>query len=99
MSNTPFKFNLGQVVATPGVIAAAQESEDILAPYITRHHMGDWGDVDKHDAKANEQALKDGSRIFSVHHLRDKTKIYIITEAVGDDGKRASTCILLPDEY
>jgi hypothetical protein len=26
-------------------------------------------------------------------------KIWIITEAAGDDGNRASTCILLPDEY
>jgi hypothetical protein len=24
---------------------------------------------------------------------------YSLTEAVGDDGRRASTCLLLPDEY
>jgi len=41
----------------------------------------------------------DRSRILSAYHLKDRTKIYVITEAEGDGGQRESTCILLPDEY
>ena len=42
----------------------------------------------------NEQALKDGARIFSVYRTSKGVKGWVITEA-----DRASTCILLPDEY
>ena len=31
--------------------------------------------------------------------MKSGTKVYLITEAVGDDGNRTSTCLLLPDEY
>jgi hypothetical protein len=34
------------------------------------------------------------TRILSAYHLKDGTKIWIITEA-----DRSSTCILLPSEY
>ena len=49
---------------------------------------------------ATEAALKDGSRIFSAYNLpRTGERLWIITEAEGDDGNRASTCVLLPDDY
>ena len=41
----------------------------------------------------------DGSRILSAYRTLKGVKIWIITEAVGDDGRRASTCLLLPDKY
>ena len=94
-----FRFSLGQVVATPHVLRAIEASQDVSSTFLIRHQSGDWGDVDQHDARANETALKDGSRIFSVYHLKDRTKIYVLTEAAGDDGRRASTCIMLPDDY
>jgi len=71
-------------------------------PVAGRHSRGDWGDVDTHDRQANETALEDSSRLISVYHLKDGTKIWIITEAEsieGDRGSRLSTCILLPEEY
>jgi len=87
-------FKLGRVVATPGCLEAFEETKQSGWEFLTRHARGDWGNVDEHDRQANEDALQDGSRIFSVYHLNDETKIYVITEA-----DRSSTCCLLPKEY
>ena len=87
-------FSLGMVVATPGALAAAAAANDVLMRYVARHVVGEWGDLDAADVRANERALKDGSRLLSAYHLRDGTKIWIWTEA-----DRASTCIMLPSEY
>ena len=55
---------------------------------------GDWGDVCEEDRKENEFSLENHLRLFSVYHLGDGTKIWIITEA-----DRSVTTILLPSEY
>jgi hypothetical protein len=94
-----FSLQLGQVVATPGVLEAMTETGESPVAFLQRHQIGDWGELDHEDLHANELALASGSRILSVYLLNDGTKIYVITEAVGDDGERQSTCVLLPDEY
>lgn len=99
MSHTSAKFEPGQQVATPGALRAIHQSGESLLRLMSRHLSGDWGDLDADDKKANDAALEDGSRIFSSYVLKSDEKVWIITEAVGDDGKRASTCVLLPDEY
>lgn len=86
------KFPLGQLLATPGALEAAG-GED-LQSYLARHARGDWGDVGPGDARANDRALKDGTRLLSAYKLANGTRIWIITEA-----DRAATTILLPDEY
>lgn len=88
------KLSLGRVVATPGALEALQQSGQAPAEFLNRHVCGDWGDVCDEDRALNDQALIDGSRILSAYHLKDGTKIWIITEA-----DRSSTCILLPEEY
>jgi len=88
-------FTLGQTVATPGALATLEEAEQTPSDLLCRHVVGDWGDVCEEDAEANNIALKDGSRIFSVYILpATDEKVWVITEA-----DRSSTCILLPDEY
>ena len=62
--------------------------------YLARHAGGDWGDVCPEDARANDQALREGMRLLSAYTLQDGTRVWIITEA-----DRSSTCILLPEEY
>ena len=104
---------LGQCVATPGAMALLEKIGFSAAFFINRHLHGDWGDVCKEDAELNEMALRDGSRIMSVYRLVSPEKLkatprskrsdlptaWVITEAVGDDGRRASTCVLLPEDY
>ncbi|WP_296509538.1 type I restriction endonuclease subunit M [Rhodoferax sp.] len=107
------KFQLGQCVATPGALALLEKTGFSVAFLINRHLHGDWGDVCKEDAEMNELALIDGSRIMSVYRLVSPEKlkatsrskrselptVWSITEAVGDYGRRASSCLLLPEEY
>jgi len=88
------QFPLGQCVATPGALAALEEAGQTPADFLDRHVRGDWGNIDPADKGMNEQALRDGARIFSVYVTRKGVKLWVITEA-----DRASTCILLPDEY
>jgi hypothetical protein len=91
------RFTLGQTVATPAAIEAAQQV--FLAPQIgfmellSRHITGDWGEVGPEDARANEAALKFGTRLVSAYTVND-IKFWVITEA-----DRSVTTILLPEEY
>lgn len=87
-------FSLGQIVATPGALEALEKAQQTPMEFLARHVRGDWGDVCEEDAEANEQSLKDGSRILSSYRTKLAEKLWVITE-----GDRSSTCILLPDEY
>jgi hypothetical protein len=93
-------FQLGQIVATPAALALLERHVVQPATLLHRHVHGDWGDMDKHDRAANYAALKDGSRIFSAYVI-NKDKFWVITEAASDDDglSRASTAIILPQEY
>ncbi|QDT50495.1 hypothetical protein Pan258_45730 [Symmachiella dynata] len=93
------KFKLGQVVATPGCLQVLKEAGQTPSDFLGRHANGDWGDLDDADKQENDLALESGGRIFSAYHTTTNTKIWVITEAIGPDGQRASTCLLLPDEY
>jgi len=61
---------------------------------LTRHANGHWGEVNEHNRKAHEYALKDGLRVLAASTLRTGENIWIITEA-----DRSTTTILLPEEY
>ena len=93
------KFPLGQVLATPGALEALKKSGQSPAAFLSRHVVGDWGVVDADDKAANDQSLIDGSRILSAYRTSKGEKIWIITEACDDRGRRAATTILLLDEY
>jgi hypothetical protein len=100
-------FPLGRLVATPGALDVMERLGINPAALISRHVTGDWGDIDPGDRGLNEQALRDGSRIFSVYGTRDSDAcLWVITEAVtdpdaeGDEaGARSATTILRPDDY
>jgi hypothetical protein len=97
-------FQLGHVVATPTVMAEVEEHTGIslqrLAPGIlARHVSGDWGEVDSHDKRVNDAAVKNGTRILSAYDFPgfqtdDEIRVWVITEA-----DRSSTTILLPSDY
>jgi hypothetical protein len=93
------RFSLGQIVATPGALEALQRNNVTGFNYLRKHASGDWGIVCEEDKQANESALNNGARLMSAYFLPDETKLWIITEAAGDDGNRAATTLLLPDEY
>ena len=93
-------FELGQIVATPGALAATTDMQRL--EYLKRHSIGDWGKVCGNDWAANDQAIEDGDRILSAYPI-DPSKPY---EGFGDntlwiitEGDRSVTTFLLPDEY
>lgn len=93
-------FPHGQIVATRGAMEVSEGRPLFLSECLTRHLMGDWGNVCKEDAAANNAALKDGDRIFSVYVIDESkpcegdNRIWVITE-----WDRSVTTFLLPSEY
>jgi hypothetical protein len=93
------KFDLGHVVATPGALEALEAAGQEPGFFLDKHASGNWGDVDADDALLNDEALKDGGRVLSAFKTLRGVKLWVLTEAVDDDGNRAATTILLPSEY
>ena len=67
---------------------------------LHRHVSGDWGDVCKQDAKANEDAVKSGARILSSYTVKG-IKLWVISDAAWTDNVefRETTTILRPEDY
>lgn len=87
-------FPMGQIVATPGALAALAAAGQTPFEFLVRHNAGDWGDLVEEDRRENERALQHGSRLFSAYKLNDGAKIWLITE-----WDRSVTTILTPMEY
>lgn len=90
------KFKLGKLVwsrAVNDLIADDINFASFVLKSQKRYAKGDWGECCEDDKAANDQALKDGSRIFATYK-NDKWKIYIITEA-----DRSYTTIMFPEDY
>jgi hypothetical protein len=98
MTDKP-RFELGQVVATPGFLDAVRTAGQTVREFVDRHLRLEQGELCEDDHRANQMSLADGSRILSAFRLKTGEKVWVLTEAVGDDGHRASTCLLLPEEY
>jgi hypothetical protein len=87
-------FALGQVVATPGALAALEKACLQPGDFLARHVDSDWGEIPPEDVKENEFSLKHGFRLLSVYHTGAGDRLWVITEA-----GRSCTSILLPEEY
>lgn len=99
MTNGKPKFQLGQILATPGALQALGESGQSPGFFLQKHQQGDWGLVCDDDKMANDHALVDGSRLLSAYKTLKGVKIWIITEAADDNGYRTASTLLLPEEY
>ena len=99
MATRLMKFQLGQVVSTPGALEALQRNNVNALEYLSRHASLDFGDLCEEDKISNHESLKTGARLLSSYTLPDKTKLWIITEAADETGNRSATTLLLPEEY
>jgi len=99
-TTTAAKFHPGKIVATPGALEALRASGQSPEVFLAAHLEGYWGgDLCEEDRQLNDEALIDGSRILSAYRTLRGERLWIITEAADDLGRRYSTTILLPDEY
>jgi hypothetical protein len=98
-SEVKARFPLGQIVATPAALEALTVTAQSPAEFLDRHATGDWGDLCDGDRELNDRALIDGSRLLSAYVTRLGVRLWIITEAADEAGRRAATTILLPDDY
>ena|SRR5258708_715243 len=88
-------FPLGQIVATPGALAALGKAGQTPLEFLERHARGDWGELDEEDRKENQLSLNRGFRLLSSYRTSSgDTKVWVITEA-----DRSVTTLLLPEEY
>lgn len=95
-------FHPGMISVTAGVNALmVEETVDPgeVVGFLARHISGDWGNLDAFDKRQNEDALCNGSRIFSAYRSVSGEKFWVITDAANEEGMRETTCVLLPDEY
>jgi hypothetical protein len=87
-------FDLGQLVATPGALAALEKSGQTLMEFLSRHVTGDWGEIPEEDRKENQFSLENGFRLMSSYRTTANEVVWVITER-----NRSHTTLLLPDEY
>ena len=87
-------FGLGQLLATPGALAAIERAGQVPAAFVGRHAAGDWGEVCVDDWALNDEALESGGRLLSAYSTAKGERIWVITES-----DLSATTLLLPDEY
>ncbi len=94
-------FPLGQVLLSIGVSTLSTNPifNQFIQDSLAKHISCDWGDLCEEDTRSNNEALKQGNRIFSSYLIPDTIetfpkKLWIITEA-----DRSATTILFPSEY
>jgi hypothetical protein len=87
-------FDLGQLVATPGALAALEKAGQNAMEFLSRHVTGDWGEIPEEDKKENQFSLEKGFRLMSSYRTTAGDRVWVITE-----GTRSHTTLLLPDEY
>lgn len=87
-------FNLGQTVATRGLIAHLEANPGTTAQALVRRHVtGDFGDLSDGDRQANLDAIKLGDRVLSAYEVAGE-RVWVITEH-----DRSVTTVLLASEY
>ncbi len=90
----PPLFPLGQIVATPGALAALEKAGHGPEEFFARHVCGDWGDLAEEDRLENQHGLKHGLRLLSSYLTGAGETVWLITEA-----DRSVTTLLRPEEY
>ena len=93
------RFLPGRLAATPGALGTQEASGQTPDFFLAKHLAGDWGEVGAEDWQANDEALLHGDRLLSAYRTLKGVKLWIITEAADEDGLRAATTVLLPQDY
>jgi hypothetical protein len=85
-------FPLGRMVVTANARGILSDAD--IHNSLALHHSGNWGKVSFNDYRANNKAVKNGTRIISAYVSNNGDKFWVITEA-----DRSCTTVLMPDDY
>lgn len=96
---TPQRFQPGQIVSTPGALEAMRLHGVSPLLLLLRHLRCDYGEMPPEDVALNNAALEDGGRIFSSYEIAPGVKVWLITDACDETGRRQCSTYLLPEEY
>ena len=86
------QISLGRTVITPNAMTTLDP--DSVQQALSRHAVGDWGDLSPEDRQENDLSAREGFRILSAYTDSSGIKFWILTEA-----DRSSTTVLLPEDY
>jgi len=80
-------FELGQIVATPGALAALKKSGQQPGELLTRHVNREWGDLSDEDRKENDYSLEHGFRLLSAYrtHAGETTTLNILSRFIPEE--------------
>jgi pilus assembly protein CpaF len=80
-------FELGQIVATPGALAALKKAGQQPGEFLTRHVNREWGDLSDKDRKENDYSLEHGFRLLSAYrtHAGETTLLNILGKFIPPD--------------
>ena len=79
-------------ISKEALIALGIAGQDFRA-LLTRHLLGDWGEVTEAEKMLNDEAVKQNERIRSVYRLDTAVELWITTEKDRED-----TFIELPQD-
>jgi hypothetical protein len=85
-------FTLGILCITPEALNSLPADE--LLKGVRRHAAGDWGTVNQNKWLENDQAMRNGGRLFSAYEASCGQKFWVVTAA-----DRKLTTVLLPEQY
>lgn len=91
MIETP-TFPLGSLYVTKAALDILSSAD--VAEALTRHALGDWGEVGPEDRAENALAVCEGRRILSAYRSVQGHSFWVATEA-----DRSATVVLLPSDY
>ncbi|PXX13588.1 hypothetical protein C7399_114157 [Paraburkholderia tropica] len=90
-----YLFPLGRILATPGAIDLLDRTGTNADDLLRRHLRGDWGVVRSTDARSNNLAVVNGTRILSAYEIGARfERLCVLTDA-----DRRATVIMCPCEY
>ena len=86
------RFNLGDIVISPGMKKLITSKNLDIVYYFTRHAAGDWGDMEWREKHDNNQAIINGKEVKSIHKIEDS----VFNIATGSD--RSMTIAYIKEE-
>jgi hypothetical protein len=75
------RFPLGRVHVTERAAKVLNETGETVPVLLMRHGRGDWGKVTEFRKRKNEEAIKNGGVLISVHATSKKSPVRILTRA------------------